>query len=292
MWTMRLRRTGTARGQRWRVAHRPRLRPHDHSPLPSIDQEHQNTRTPPALLHHSADFNGEPVRRKGGGELRRRAGDNSEGIVGPHAFRQFDAGHRMPLRGGLVDFVCAVSFNLAAHGTYSMSKSESLRTLVSPACAALPWPPGRNLNSCNSKRAVSASASTAAAGEGHWCLAVLALGSRSFGQRPAVRSEPCARHNKLVNRTCYGKAHRATISFLARCALPQQAGYRHRYGARKPGCRWRKPGSAQGWQPLRPCGVAKVARPGSLGKAAGGGECQLVLCRFAGRVVRSGRVGR
>ena len=77
-----------------------------------------------------------------------------------------------------------------------------------------------------------------------------------FGTQPwSVPSEPCrawssnvasasllrrsgvssllwgACHNWLVNRTCYGSADRAVISFFARSALPQQAGYRHRYAA-------------------------------------------------------------
>ena len=52
-----------------------------------------------------------------------------------------------------------------------------------------------------------------------------------------------AGHNPLVNRTCCGSADRAVISFFARSALPQQAGYRQRYAARGARCRWVKAGT-------------------------------------------------
>ena len=45
-----------------------------------------------------------------------------------------------------------------------------------------------------------------------------------------------AGHNKLVNRTHCGRAHRATNSLFARCALPQRSGYRHRYAALRRTC--------------------------------------------------------
>jgi len=61
---------------------------------------------------------------------------------------------------------------------------------------------------------------------------------KASDQRPVVRSGGLGRclaglagllrPNKLVNRTRCGSADRAGISFFARSALPQRAGYRHR----------------------------------------------------------------
>ena len=61
-----------------------------------------------------------------------------------------------------------------------------------------------------------------------WSMRRLARSPLGFGQRRIGSDPPYARHHKLVNRTCCGSADRASISFFARSALPQQAGYRHR----------------------------------------------------------------
>ena len=61
-----------------------------------------------------------------------------------------------------------------------------------------------------------------------WSMGRLARSPLGFGQLFKVQVKPYARHNKLVNRTCCGSADRAVISFFARSALPQQAGYRQR----------------------------------------------------------------
>ena len=107
-----------------------------------------------------------------------------------------------------------------------------------------------------------------------WCASIpwAALPGRSA----ASSLFQFAWHNPLVNRTCCGRADRATISFSARSALPQQAGYRQRYAARGPGCQWAKAETvcigrnhglavrhpsvwAVGWVPFR-ASVRRVAR--------------------------------
>ena len=64
-----------------------------------------------------------------------------------------------------------------------------------------------------------------------WFMRHLPRRHLGFGQRRMGSDTPYARHNLLVNRTCCGSADRAVISFFARSALPQRAGYRHRYAA-------------------------------------------------------------
>ena len=66
-----------------------------------------------------------------------------------------------------------------------------------------------------------------------WVMRRLARSHLGFGWPRMGSATPYARHNRLVNRTCCGSADRAVISFFARSALPQQAGYRHRYAAQR-----------------------------------------------------------